>query len=207
MPHRLLRPGLRTSPRWNAVGHRAARLYIALLTLVDDYGRYDGRPSVLFGDCFSVWNEQNPDQAVTLDQTSEDCHLLAKTGLVAFYEVGGRPYLQILQWQERIRSRSRWPQPEKQGEFSFCQQSAAECGGILLPTSYSPLNKEGRNNNGLSDTVIVLRDRELREVGRRIKKLSARYDSCQTWSKSDSKLFAELKKRRAELKAMLGITV
>ena len=137
MPQRFLRPGIRTSPRWNAVSHRAARLYIAILTLVDDYGRYDGRPSVLWADAFAVWNDQNPPQdAVNPPQVAADCAQLAASRLVEFYEVSGRTYLQVTQWQERMRGVSKWPSRSPQLD-SKLPQVAASCREILPPSSSS----------------------------------------------------------------------
>jgi hypothetical protein len=111
MPQRFLRPGIRTSPRWNSVSHEAHTLYIAILTLVDDYGRYDGRPSVLWAEAFAVWNDQNPDETITCQQAAALCQQLDDAKLVEFYEVDGRTYLQVVQWQERARSKSIWPEP------------------------------------------------------------------------------------------------
>lgn len=126
MPKRFLRPGIRTSPRWNAVSHRAARLYVAILTLADDYGRYDGRPAVLWADAFAVWNEQNPpEDAVNCQQVAADCAQLSAAELIEFYDVSGRRYLQVIQWEERVRSESKWPEPP-QTNADICPQKSAE---------------------------------------------------------------------------------
>lgn len=144
MPQRFLRPGIRTSPRWNAVSHRAARLYISILTLVDDYGRYDGRVSVLWAETFAVWNEQNPQEsAVNPLETAADCTQLAAAGLVGFYEVSGRQYLQVIQWQETPRGKSKWPDPPQDFDNnpppvdSKPPRNPADSSGILPPSSSS----------------------------------------------------------------------
>lgn len=113
MPQRFLRPAIRTSARWNTVSHAAARLYISLLTQVDDYGRYDGRTSVLWADAFAVWNDMNPDLQVTPQETAGFCGELAEANLVDFYESDGKRYVQLTQWQERARGNSKWPDPKK----------------------------------------------------------------------------------------------
>lgn len=126
MPQRFLRPGIRTSERWNSVSFAAQSLYVRLLTLVDDYGRYDGRASVLWGECFAVWNEQNPDVSVNLQQVEEMLQQLAAKELIHRYE-NGRKVVQIVQWQERVREGcvSKWP---AFGEL------AATCSDLLLPS-------------------------------------------------------------------------
>lgn len=112
MPQRFLRPGIRTSQRWNAVSHAACRLYVSILTQVDDYGRYDGRNSILWSEAFAIWNEQNPDQEVTSQESAALCLQLAAANLVMFYELNGRRYVQITQWNERARGPSKWPDPK-----------------------------------------------------------------------------------------------
>lgn len=124
MPQRFLRPGIRTSPRWNSVSHEAHTLYIAILTLVDDYGRYDGRPSVLWAEAFAVWNDQNPLKVVSPQDTVVFCQELAVSKLIQFYEVGGRKYLQVTQWEERARYKSHWPEPPKE---ESCLNPAESC--------------------------------------------------------------------------------
>jgi hypothetical protein len=132
MPQRFLRPGLRTSPRWNSVSHEAARLYIALLTQVDDWGRYDGRNAILWADAFTVWNEMHPDLYVSPHRNVELCAELGRALLVFFYEVDGRRYVQLLQWQERHRGvKSKWPEPPPQ---TAPQLSAAPRSGFLPPS-------------------------------------------------------------------------
>jgi hypothetical protein len=136
MPQRFLRPGLRTSERFNSVCRDAQILYIAILTVVDDYGRYDGRPSVLHGDAFSVWNEKNPEHAVNPQRTAALCGELEKAMLVHFYEVEGKKCLQMIQWEERIRdgAKEKWP---KANESDIPQESAA-FRSVPLPPSSPP---------------------------------------------------------------------
>jgi len=147
MPQRFLRPGLRTSPRWNKISHTAARLYIAILTLVDDYGRYDGRPAVLWADAFAVWNDQNPDQIITRQVTAADCCQLAAEKLLEFYEIDGRQYLQVLQWQERARNKSKWPDPKTGKRLPM---AADGCQNLPPSPSPSVLDNEARSSAAVS---------------------------------------------------------
>jgi hypothetical protein len=132
MPQRLLRPGIVNSERWNAVSFEDQSFYIRLLTLVDDYGRYDGRPAVLAGQCFSVWNAQNPGHAIDAAKVELMLSRLASDSvrLIEWYEVEGKKVLQITQWQERIRdgAKEKWP-PNPESAAGRCVP--------LLPTSSS----------------------------------------------------------------------
>lgn len=138
MPQRFLRPGITNSERWNSVSFACQSLYVRILTLVDDYGRFDGRPSVIWGHCFAVWNEQNPDHPVDLQQVREMLQQLAAQKLILCFTSEGKQTLQVFQWQERIREgcRSKWPEPP----------SAAGCSDLppSPPTpAPAPTNTEG----------------------------------------------------------------
>lgn len=141
MPQRFLRPGIITSERFNSVPHDAGNLFIRLLTLVDDFGRYDGRASVICGNCFSVWNELNPADCRDLLQVARMLQQLAAKRLIELYEVEGKKVLQVLQWQERIREgcKSKWPAKqnlqEVAGSCSNPQEVAATRGENPLPPS------------------------------------------------------------------------
>jgi len=127
MPQRFLRPGITNSERWNSVGFDCQSFYIRILTHVDDYGRFDGRPAVLHGHCFSVWNEQNPGNEVNLQQVERMLQQLADKKLVEWYEQDGKKVIQLVQWQERIRenTKSKWPERT---------EVAASCSKLLLPS-------------------------------------------------------------------------
>ena len=123
MPQRFLRPGIRNSARWNSVSFESQSTFIRVLTLVDDYGRCDGRASVVLGECFSVWNEQHPGHEMTSAGIRSALQELADAELVDIYDVpaDGKRVLQILQWEERIRdgAKEKWPKNDNP------QQSAA----------------------------------------------------------------------------------
>lgn len=128
MPQRFLRPGITNSARWNSVSFEAQSFYVRILTLVDDFGRCDGRAAVLWGQCFAVWNEQNPQKTIKLQQVAGLLQQLAAdcAQLIDRYESDGKTVLQVTQWQERVRegSKSKWPART---------ESAATCCNLLLP--------------------------------------------------------------------------
>lgn len=104
MPQRFLRPGITTSERWNSISFEAQSFFIRILTLVDDFGRYDARLPILHGQCFALRPDIKAQRMAAL--RSE----LQTSKLIEVYEVEGREYLQIAQWQERARSdKSKFP--------------------------------------------------------------------------------------------------
>lgn len=131
MPQRFLRPGITTSDQWNSVSFPAQSLYIRILTLVDDFGRYDARVPILHGQCFALRPEMKPLQTAAL--RSE----LHSSGLITVYVVDGKEYLQIEKWQERARCEaSKFPdKPESAADGSGPQDSAAS-----LAITSSPLH-------------------------------------------------------------------
>lgn len=107
MPQRFLRPGITESDNWNACSFEAQSLYVRLLTLVDDFGRYDGRIPVIHAHAFALRPDIKPLRTAAL--RSE----LVKHNLIDVYSVEGKEYLQLLRWQERTRSeRSKYPDPQ-----------------------------------------------------------------------------------------------
>lgn len=107
MPQRFLRPGITTSDAWNSVSFGAQSLFIRILTLVDDFGRYDGRVPILHGHCFAL----RPDvlQKHTAGFRSE----LQRVALIDLYVVDGKEFIQVSKWHERARSdSSKYPSPQ-----------------------------------------------------------------------------------------------
>lgn len=122
MPQRFLRPGIRTSGRWNRASFIAQSLYISIMTMVDDFGRYDARPRLLHGECFSLRDDVKP------QQTAAALSELATCDLIQLYEFEGKEYLQVLQWHERARSEaSKFPDPPQHsaGNRSIPQEKDA----------------------------------------------------------------------------------
>lgn len=131
MPQRFLRPGITNSDQWNAVSFPAQSLYVRILTLVDDFGRYDARVPILHGQCFALRPEMKPQQTAAL--RSE----LHARGLITVYVVEGKEYLQIEKWQERARcDASKYPvKPKPAADGSGPQESASS-----LAITSSPLH-------------------------------------------------------------------
>lgn len=121
MPQRFLRPGITNSERWNTVSFEAQSLFIRILTLVDDFGRYDARIAILHGQCFALRNDIKPQRTAAM--RSE----LQRAKLIDVYEVDGREYLQIEQWQERARQdRSKFPDKSQVVEISTPAANGSE---------------------------------------------------------------------------------
>lgn len=123
MPNRLLREGICTSDTVDMLTSEEEVLFYRLLVVSDDYGLMDGRVAIIKAQCFPLKDRATPDRI----QTWVDG--LAQKGLVRRYRVEGRLFIAIQRWENRIRSKAKYPQPEGDVEWvdSDCQQSADAC--------------------------------------------------------------------------------
>lgn len=126
MPARLVREGILTSERVDALSDAAEVFYRRLMSVVDDFGLYYGNPKLIRAACYPL----------RLDRVS-DADVLAyiaecrAAGLVATPNVSGRPLIVILRFaqQERAKASKYLPgeTPEQIKRFADAQQESAEC--------------------------------------------------------------------------------
>lgn len=126
MPQRLLRPGIRQSKRWNRVGYFEQTLYVRLMTLVDDYGRYEADPELIRSETFPFGDPDG--NTIPIPTIDSGLLTLASKEMLFLYENGDKRYLQLTRWKERARSESKWPTPESSKMLTndiSCQQMIA----------------------------------------------------------------------------------
>lgn len=79
-------------------------MFYRLLVTVDDFGRFDARPSMLKSQCFPIKDK------ITPKNCQEYLQELVAAGLVLAYMADGKPFLQVLRWDNVPRSKeSRYP--------------------------------------------------------------------------------------------------
>lgn len=178
MPQRFLRPQITNSDRWNSVGFAAQSLYIRLITLVDDYGRYDGRASVIWAHCFAVWNDKHPQETITMQQTEQMLQELAASRLIDLYELQDKKIVQLEQWTERIRDgvAEKWPaNPEKREIIEDLKDSAkvaaTSCKNLPSSSSSSSSSSPGGKPPGLKMSEQIKLEKELTRVTNEIRQL------------------------------------
>ena len=107
MPNRILREALRLSRKVSELTDREHRLFILLMTVADDYGRFRGDPQIILGACYTYGT-------ITLATLTKTMDGLAAKGMIDIYEGpdgDGKVYLEILQFDQRLRSKdSKYPQ-------------------------------------------------------------------------------------------------
>lgn len=107
MPNRILREGILTSERVNNLGPAAELFYRRLMSVVDDYGRFDARPTLLRVSCYPLKID-----SIREADISRSLAEAQSAGLIALYEVDGKPYLQMLDFRQQTRAKhSKYPHP------------------------------------------------------------------------------------------------
>jgi hypothetical protein len=115
VPNRIIREAILTSDKVDELDPATEVFYRRLLSKVDDYGRFDARPSVLRASLYPL----------RLDRVREaDCSrwmaACQKAGLIVLYSHDGKPYLEVVNTGWKARSESRYP--ALQASANICSQ-------------------------------------------------------------------------------------
>lgn len=108
MPNRIIKDSIRTSKSVNTMTDFQFRLWVYLITYVDDYGRGSADPELLKGFVF-------PRRKGVTESTIEKALLdLANSGSILLYDVDGESYFCFPNWADHQRiqtKRSKFPAP------------------------------------------------------------------------------------------------
>ena len=113
MPNRIIKESIRTSKSVNALPDFLFRVWVYLITYVDDYGRGSADPQLLRGLVFPRGRKLGE------EKLAEALADLADRGLIRLYEAEGEPYFCFPKWDEhqRIRAKkSKFPPPDDSGQ-------------------------------------------------------------------------------------------
>ena len=124
MPNRIIKDSISKSEKVSGLTDFQFRLWVHLITYVDDYGRGDARPAIIRGACFPLR------ERMTSKDIEKGLADLAGAGCVGLYEVDGKPYLYFPSWEkhQRVRTKvSKCPPPDE--KITVCQSTAT--GGNL----------------------------------------------------------------------------
>lgn len=124
MPNRIIKESAFLSDTVAALSDFEFRLWVGLLTYVDDAGRGDARPAVIKGRIFALRDR------VTVKDIDTAVHGLADKGCISLYTVGGKSYFYFPTWSDHQRIRDvkpKYPAPEESD--GLCH-SAADCGEL-----------------------------------------------------------------------------
>lgn len=155
MPNRLIKESIHTSEKVNCMTDFQFRLWVNLITYVDDYGRGDARPAIIRGSCFPLR------ERLTNKDIEAALNALAGIGCVSLYEVDGKPYLYFPNWgsHQQIRNKkSKYPAPPDnlKSSDSNCNQLLANAPVIQSNTNPN-LNPNTSNSTEQNSALVVLR--------------------------------------------------
>ena len=108
MPTRIVREGILTSERVNALTPNAELFYRRVMSVVDDFGRYSANLTLLRASCYPL----------KLDSVKEDSikkHLTecADAGLIVLYTVADKAFLELQDFRQQVRAKdSKYPAPD-----------------------------------------------------------------------------------------------
>lgn len=107
---RLIRRGFVDSDKVNSLSWFAECVYHRLLLVADDYGLFDARLPFLRSQLFGL--KLDAVREADLQRALAD---VERAGLVRFYSVEGKPFLQLLNYGQRTQSKPRFPLPPDAG--------------------------------------------------------------------------------------------
>jgi hypothetical protein len=110
MPNRIIRESILTSPTVDAMSADEERFFLRLMLLVDDFGRFDARPSVIRGRAFPLKRDVSDESILAW------LRRLVELEVVSVYEAKGKRFVWFLNWdtyQNRRAKESKWPAPEE----------------------------------------------------------------------------------------------
>jgi hypothetical protein len=131
MPDRIIRATILSSDAVCGLGWAEEVFYRRLLSVIDDYGRFDGRPDVLRSSCYPVQTDKV--RVSDISRWLAECEM---AGLLAIYEVEGRRFIQVHKTQFQIRAKkSKWPQPPA----NICKHVLADDSTCKHPPANAPV--------------------------------------------------------------------
>lgn len=150
MPNRIIKDSISKSERVSGLTDFQFRLWVHLITYVDDYGRGDARPAIIKGSCFPFRDR------MTNKDIEKGLADLAGAGCVGLYSVDGKPYLYFPNWEQHQRVRQKVSKCPPPSDCDIENDSAASCGELPHPAAriQNP-NPESRiqNPNPESETI------------------------------------------------------
>lgn len=147
MPNRIMREGILDSPAVNALSESGEVFYRRLMSIVDDFGRYEAYPDVLRVKLF--WRQADRWTVERVVSALREVSAQTITGclpLVSVYEHNGKPYLQVENFGEPRAKRSKYP------ARAGCTQDDYRTIAACLPERSTNTNTN-TNTNGFDPEV------------------------------------------------------
>ena len=147
MPNRIIKESICLSEQVDSLTWFEEVVFYRLIVNCDDFGRFDGRMSVIKSRLFAL--KEN----LTHKQISEAINKLASIGLVALYEYEGKPFLYLPTWEEHqnVRAKkSKYPEPQTiiNGSCKHMHANDFKCSRNPIQSESNPI----RNSDAEAET-------------------------------------------------------
>lgn len=155
MPNRILKESIRESDSIDKLSWFEEVLFYRLIVSCDDYGRFDGRVSVIKNRLFPL------KESLTLNTVAGAIGKLVTAGLVTLYEFEGKPYLYLPTWtaHQNVRAkRSKYPDPDAPGSTllksaSTCKQMKSQEINGKQPQADAPVIQSNTESESVSVSI------------------------------------------------------
>ena len=140
MPNRILKESICTNEQIDKLSPFDEIVFYRLIVNADDYGIFDGRPSILRSRLFPLKDIRN-------SQIENAIHNLASVELVSTYEVDGKPFVRLLGWErnQQMRARkSKYPGPD--GKHMKSDTTCKHLKSDDIKCSRNPIQSESESN-------------------------------------------------------------
>lgn len=110
MPNRIIREGILSSDRVDQLSAAAEVFYRRLLSVVDDFGRFDGRMSMILAACYPLRiTGKGRVTETALAALLDECRA---AGLVVLYSVASKSFIEVCDFRQQVRAKSsKYPDP------------------------------------------------------------------------------------------------
>lgn len=145
MPNRIIKETICSNEQLDRLTPFEETFFYRLIVNADDFGRMDGRPSILRARLF-------PLKALRDDQIEKALASLTSVELVHRYTVHGKPFVRLLGWErnQQIRAKkSRYPSPEDADECTPIPADDSACNQMIsddIKCSRNPIQYESESN-------------------------------------------------------------
>lgn len=189
MPNRILKESICASDSIDQLSWFEECVFYRLIVNCDDYGRFDGRVSIIKNRLFPLKEGLKPK---IVEQALQK---LAAVGLVVLYESDGKPFLYLPTWEkyQTIRNKqSKYPDPNTYKQLNSieinCNQLNANVPVIQSNTIQS--ESESESNPNTEDAYSVDFELFWKEYPRKIDKAKA----YRSWKKIPVKEYIDIAK-------------
>lgn len=149
MPNRTIKESICGSETLEKLSAEEEVFFYRLITVCDDFGLMDARPSILLGRCFPLRIGR-----LSVSKIETWLNKLAEPdiGLILLYQVEGKQYLKVTSWEEHQQKRAKYPKyPQPPEDANTCKQLIA--GDSNCPPSTNNELRVTSNDSVPSDAI------------------------------------------------------